>query len=408
MKLDHRRWLILLAACLINICVGSLYAWSVFALPMQAHLTNVVGSDVGSLAIVFTIANAVGPITMIGGGLLNRKIGTKYVIMLGGLLFGSGMIATGFATSKLFVLISYGSGVGLGCGMVYGCTISNTLKFFPDKRGLIGGLATASYGISSVIIPIVANWLMSFMDVTQAFKTLGIAMLIIIIVSSLFIIDCPNNYLPEGYTIKNGESKNQYNYTWMQMLKEPLFYCMLAMLCCGAFSGLMIVSSASPLAQRIIMVSSTQAATIVSIIALFNTGGRIVAGWLADKIGNINTTRLVFAGSAMGLGLLLISSQDRAILFYLGVCIVALMFGAIMGIFPGFCASIFGAKNNGVNYGIMFIGFALAGIFGPTVLSNLYLTTTSDTMAFVIAIALSALGLILSFLYKKIKLVHVK
>ena len=402
MKLDQKRWLILIAACLINICVGSLYAWSVFSLPMQEHLSSLGGFDVGSLAIVFTVANSVGPFTMIGGGILTRKIGPKYVIMIGGILFGLGMIATGFASSKIFVLLSYGLGVGLGCGMVYGCTISNTIKFFPDKRGLIGGIATASYGISSVIIPIVANWLMSFMDVTASFKTLGIVMLIVIVLSSLIIEDCPNDYVPAGYKVPVSTAKGRHNASWQEMLKTPLFYCMLAMLCCGAFSGLMIVSSASPLAQRIIMVNAAQAATIVSIIALFNTAGRVIAGWLADHIGNINTARLVFAGSIVGLALLFVSNEEAVVLFYIGVCIVGLMFGAIMGIFPGFCAAIFGPKNNGVNYGIMFIGFALAGIFGPTILSSLYTATSSDTMAFMVAIALAAVGFVLTFVYQKL------
>ena len=134
MDLTKKRWIILLASCLINLCIGSLYAWSVFATPMAAYLSSVTGSEVASLAIIFTIANAVGPITMISGGFINDKIGPKWVIFIGGILFGLGMIVSGFAKSVGMLLLTYGLGVGLGVGMVYGCTVSNSVKFFPDKR----------------------------------------------------------------------------------------------------------------------------------------------------------------------------------------------------------------------------------------------------------------------------------
>ena len=215
MDLNKKRWLILIASCLINLCIGSLYAWSVFASPMASYLSALTGNEISSLAIVFTLANAVGPITMIGGGLLIKKIGSKRVIICGGLLFGMGMIATGFVTSEAMLLITYGLGVGLGVGMVYGCTITNTIKFFPDKKGLIGGIATASYGISSVIIPILANWLMNFMDVTSCFKTVGCVMLLIICISSMVIQDCPPDYLPNGYQGNQSQAGKSVNYTWL-------------------------------------------------------------------------------------------------------------------------------------------------------------------------------------------------
>lgn len=162
--LDQRRWLVLIASCLINLCIGSLYAWSVFASPMAEKLNTLSGSNnftSASLAIVFTVANSVGPITMISGGYINDKLGPKWVVFFGGLLFGGGMLASGFATGIPMLIITYGLGCGLGMGLAYGCTINNSVKFFPDKRGLIGGIATATYGLSSVLIPPVANALMN-------------------------------------------------------------------------------------------------------------------------------------------------------------------------------------------------------------------------------------------------------
>jgi len=141
------------------------------------------------------------------------------------------------------------------------------------------------------------------------------------------------------------------------MLRDPVFYVMIVMMCCGAFSGLMIISQASPVAQRMVGLSVTEAAAAVSVLALFNTAGRILTGFSSDKLGTIRTILLVFAVSAAGLSALSFCGPGGKTLFYTGLCAVGLAFGSIMGIYPGFTASQFGAKNNSVNYGIMFIGF---------------------------------------------------
>ncbi|MBQ4643736.1 MAG: OFA family MFS transporter, partial [Oscillospiraceae bacterium] len=389
MSLTKKRWIILAASCLINLCIGSLYAWSVFATPMAAYLSSVTGSEVAGLAIIFTIANAVGPITMISGGFINDKIGPKWVIFIGGILFGLGMIASGFAKSVGTLLLTYGLGVGLGVGMVYGCTVSNSVKFFPDKRGLVGGIATASYGISSVIIPIVANALIDNFDVTMAFRILGAAMLVIICVSAFFIQTCPKDFKPEGWNppAPKAGAKAPVDKNWKAMLKDPIFYVMILMLCCGAFSGLMVTSQASPVAQNMIGMTAAEAAVAVSVLAMFNTLGRILAGFISDKIGSVNTILGVFLVSVLGLGLLFISGEGSVATFYIGVCIVGLCFGSIMGIYPGFTASQFGGRNNSVNYGIMFIGFAAAGYFGPTIMSKIYASAGAYQTAFLAAMA---------------------
>ena len=404
MSLTKKRWIILAASCLINLCIGSLYAWSVFATPMAAYLSSVTGSEVAGLAIIFTIANAVGPITMISGGFINDKIGPKWVIFIGGILFGLGMIASGFAKSVGMLLLTYGLGVGLGVGMVYGCTVSNSVKFCPDKRGLVGGIATASYGISSVIIPIVANALIDNFDVTMAFKILGAAMLVIICVSAFFIQTCPKDFKPEGWNppAPKAGAKAPVDKDWKAMLKDPVFSVMILMLCCGAFSGLMVTSQASPVAQNMIGMTAAEAAVAVSVLAMFNTLGRILAGFISDKIGSVNTILGVFLVSVLGLGLLFISGEGSVATFYIGVCIVGLCFGSIMGIYPGFTASQFGGRNNSVNYGIMFIGFAAAGYFGPTIMSKIYASAGAYQTAFLAAMALAIAGAVLTFAFRKL------
>lgn len=355
------------------------------------------------MAIVFTVANGVGPITMICGGWLNERLGTKAVVFIGGLMFGGGMILSSFAQSVPYLIISYGLLDGLGMGMVYGCTITNSVKFFPDKRGLIGGLTTATYGLSSVIIPPIANGLIeSEGGVTRAFFILGIIFLVLICVSSFFIEKCPENFMPQNIQIKKEKNKIEIHEdkNWFEMLKSPIFYCMILMLVCGAFGGLMCISQVSPIAQNMISLSATAATTAISILALFNAAGRVGAGYLSDKIGRINTLTLAFVLSFCGFLCLFLAEKGSYALFYFAIAIIGICFGSFMGVFPGFTADQFGAKYNSVNYGYMFIGFALAGIFGPMIMSRLYVMNQSYKQSFLIAAMLSIAGLLISFLYR--------
>ena len=408
-NLDQRRWLVLTASCLINLCIGSLYAWSVFASPMAEKLNTLSGSNnftAASLAIVFTVANSVGPITMISGGYFNDKLGPKWVVFFGGLLFGGGMLASGFATSIPMLIITYGLGCGLGMGLAYGCTINNSVKFFPDKRGLIGGIATATYGLSSVLIPPVANALMNAVGVSQTFIILGGAFILIICLFSMFIIKCPEGYCPEGYIppeSAGGTKVSSHEEDWHQLLKDPIFYLMILMLMCGAFSGLMITSQASPMAQSIAGMSIGMAATAVSMLALFNAAGRVVAGYLSDRFGRITVLLAAFVLEICGLVCLLTTGNGGTAQFMIGVSIMGICFGSLMGVYPGFTADQFGAKNNSVNYGIMFIGFALAGFFGPTAVGLILTSTGAYTIAFFVASALSVVGIILALTYQVIQ-----
>jgi MFS family permease len=400
LTLTKKRWLVLGMSCLINLCIGSLYAWSVFANPMSEYLGNIIGKHITSLAIVFTVANSVGPVTMISGGFINDRFGPRLVILAGGLLFGGGMFFSGFANSPGLLIITYGLGVGLGMGMVYGCTVSNTVKFFPDRRGLAGGLTTASYGISSVLMPPLTNVLIGITGITVTFKIIGLVMSAVILTAAFFITGCPPEFMPDGWKpLRNTAGTVRKEKDWKGMLKDPIFYVMLFLLCCGAFSGLMVISQASPMAQRMVGMSVTSAAVAVSFLALLNTCGRVVAGFFSDRLGIVKTLIGAFTLSITGLLLLYFSGAGDSLRFYAGIAAVGLSFGSIMGVFPGFTASQFGVKNNSMNYGIMFTGFAAAGLFGPSVMSYLYSLNGSYRSAFFVAICLSVSGIVLSVIY---------
>ncbi len=406
-NISKRRWLVLLFACLTNLCLGSVYAWSVFAAPMAEYLGTITGTGIttADLAIVYTVANSVGPITMISGGWINDRFGPKKVILTGGVMFGCGMILAGLSTSVGMLMVTYGLLGGLGLGMAYGCTISCCVKFFPDKRGLIGGLTTAAYGFSSVLLPPMINLLVEKVQVKMAFILVGITFLVIISVSSLFMFSCPDGFVPEGWKApeKQAGGQKEKDKDWKEMLKSPIFYLMILLLMSGAFSGMMIISQASAVGMEMIGLSVAAAGIAVSVLALFNSFGRILAGFLSDKIGRVQTLTLACFLSVGGNVLLYLCGKGDLILFYIGISIVGICFGAFMGVFPGFTADQFGAAHNSVNYGIMFIGFAMAGYFGPTIMKNVYYKNGFYTQAFLIAAGLSVAGIILTVLYRMCK-----
>lgn len=406
MNITKKRWIILIAACVINLCVGSLYAWNAFSGPMAEYLSTLNGVTLtpGDLAVVFSIGNSVGPITMISGGKINDKFGPKVIIIVGGIMFGGGMILSGFATSVNQLIFTYGLLSGLGLGMVYGTTISTLVKFFPDRRGLIGGIATASFGFSSAIIPYIATAIIDVAGPTAAFKYIGLAFIILIVVSAMFMEKCPDEFIPDGFTPKTTTSENGkvVNKDWKQMLGDPIFYVMIIMLTCGAFAALMFIPMVATLATNMVEAPAATATMCVSILAVFNVGGRISAGFLSDKLGRINTLAIACVISIIGLIALVIAGPGNIGLFILGISIIGLCFGSFMGVFPGFTADQFGPKNNSVNFGIMFIGFSVAGYFGPTILNNIYNTSGNYNGAFFVAMGFSAVGLGLTFVYRKL------
>ncbi len=403
MNLDKKRWIILLAGCFINLCLGSIYAWSVFSSAMAEYFNTTLGGNVtpGDLAIVYTIANSVGPITMISGGWFNDKFGPKKVILVGGIMWGLGMFLSGFATSVGFLIVTYGIIGGLGLGMAYGSIISTCVKFFPDKRGLIGGITTAVYGASSVILPPIVTIIVSKTNASFAFKIIGIVFIVLIAVSCMFLEPCPDGYVPAGYSVKGATATSEpVNKSWKEMLKTPVFYVMLILLTCGAFSGMMIISQASSVAQNMIGMSVSSASIAVSLLALFNAFGRILAGYISDLLGRINTLLIACMLGMIGGCILYNCGTDIIVPFYLGLAIVGISFGSFMGVYPGFTADQFGPKNNSVNYGIMFIGFALAGYFGPQIMRGTYARTQAYQNAFLIAVGFSFAGIICTFLYR--------
>ena len=185
------------------------------------------------------------------------------------------------------------------------------------------------------------------------------------------------------------------------MLRQPVFYVLLLMLTCGATFGMMVISNAGSMAVNIVGVSASTASVLVSVLSQFNTAGRLVAGSLSDRLGRIITLTGAMILAVLGLSALMMAERSSKLaLFIAGVVLVGICYGTFMGVFPGFCTDQFGTRYNTVNYGIMFVGFSLAGIIGPMTLSGMYASMGRYLPALLLACALVVLGIGLSFVYR--------
>ena len=404
MSLTRHRWFILALAAFVNLFAGSIYAWSVFAAPLAEHLSQVAGTTLtaGDMAVAFSLANAVGPLPLLIGGWITDRFGPRSVMMAGGILSGLGYWMTGSAQSFTAVLVGYGLLFGIGLGLVYGCTVSNTLKLFPDHRGFAGGLTTAAYGLSSAVIAPLAAHFIGTLGVADTLRSLGVAIGCVAIIGGLFSVRCPADFIPEGWTPTKSRFSQGLDADWHQMLKTPVFWSMWALLLCGAITGMMILSHAQSIGMNVMGLSAATAATGVAFLAFSNTSGRLLAGVLSDYLGRTRTLALALTSSIAGLTALASASADTVPLFYAGLAAVGLSLGAFMGVYPGFTTQEFGSRHNSVNFALMFMGFSLAGTVGPILMNQLQ--TAGFSIACGAAAVIAAAGFLFIGLYRKQKL----
>ncbi|MBP1920268.1 L-lactate MFS transporter [Youngiibacter multivorans] len=395
------RWSVLIAGVCANLCIGAAYAWSVFSKP----IAGVFSASPSQAALVFSIVNVSMPISMLIAGKIQDKHGPRLIFRIAGVMFGLGYIISSFATSIEFLYISYGLIGGICNGAVYSCTAVNTAKFFPDKRGLAGGLISAGLGLSSVIIAPIAAKIIQQSGPLYTFRILGIVFIVVILIASLFIKAAPTGYRPEGWTPpavaankKKSSLVSGVELTWKDMLKEPLFYIAWVMLLIAGIAGLMIIGHASAIGQEIFGLTPAIAAISVSILGLSNTLGRVFWGWASDKLGRFRALQVMLVMFALGLGVLATIASTFAG-FLACLMLIGSSYGGFFGVYPSVTGDMFGMKNMGMNWGIMFTAFAPASIIGPLLAARVKVLNNGDYgMAFAIAGGLSILGILLTSL----------
>lgn len=391
MTTKPNRWLILLASILTNLSLGAGYAWSVFQKALLETNADK-GWVISQTSLAFSISFAMVPLGMILFGPKVDKLGPKKFVFLGGLLFGTGMFLTGFATSIPILYLTYGILLGLGIGSAYGAATSVAVKWFPDKKGLAGGLTAAGFGLGPLIISPIAKSLIASVGVYRTFNILGLALLIVICAASTVMEKAPAVATAAGSPAPTGK-------TYKEMLRESNFWLLWAVYTMGATGGMMIIGTASDIAATYALGDPVQ---IVMLVSIANTFGRLFWGAVSDRIGRYNTVVAMFVVVAAGLFLLANNGNFGAVAGVAGVMMVALSFGGFLGSFPGITAENWGVANAGSNYGWMFTAYGVAAIFGPQLGTKIKEANNGDyTTAFFIVIGMAVLGILLQLYYNK-------
>ena len=407
---NNKRWLYLGVGTILLIFCGLIYGWSLFKEPFGQVYPD---WSLSQLSMTFTISMVFFCLGGFVAGKLSAKLKPKYIIMISGLLlligfFGVSRLNPENSASSLTMLyVTYGLLCGFGIAFAYGITIGNTVRFFPDKRGLIAGISTAAYGAGSIIFPPIMQSLIGSGGVMFTFRVLGILFGVMIIIAACFITEPPEGWMPTGWTppaVKNSSGASAEGKNWKLMLADTRFYLMIIAFTIFATGGLRVVSQGSPMAQAIGGVDAAVAATAVSIIGLANTGGRVLWGWVSDKVGRYPALGIMAVIVAVsGFALSAFTESGSLALFLVFAMLIAMCYGGSMGVYPALTADAFGIKYNGVNYGIMFIGFALGGYIGPILANSLYDNTGSYSVPLMAVGAMGVVALIILFVLTAMK-----
>ena len=380
------RWYIAIAGILMQLCLGTVYGWSVFSKP----LANLNGWNITEVTLAFTIAIAAVGLSAAFGGMLLEKIGPRHLSLLGGVLFGLGTILTGFAVGKSslwLMYVTYGVIAGTGIGMGYVTPISVLVKWFPDKKGLITGLAVMGFGFGAFFMTTFTPNLIESIGVSSAFYLLGLIFFIIIVISSRYMINPSSNSDKETVGGKNKNKKTEMAVTLSDAVKMKEFWILWLMLFINISAGISLISQASPMVEDIYGQTAVAAGAIIGIFSIFNGLGRLFWSGISDIIGRKTVFIILFATQAVVF--LIIPHVSSLIVFVILACYIYSCYGGGFATMPAFAADVFGEKNIGPIYGWILTAWSAAGVAGPIMYSKIREITQSYSQA------LSITGIIL-------------
>jgi OFA family oxalate/formate antiporter-like MFS transporter len=366
--MNGKRWGIAAAGILMQMALGAVYAWSVFRTPLvkQFHWT------IAQVTLTFTICIfVVGFAAFFGGLWLNRK-GPRVVALTAGFLYGLGIFLASFSANKLWWLyLTYGLIGGIGLGFGYIVPLAVLLKWFPDRRGMITGVAVAGFGAGALVTAPVATHLIQSVGVLQTFAYLGVAYLVVVMAAGSFMQNPPAGHVPQGWTPSAKQTANRVakDYTLGAALKTWQWWALWLALFLNTTAGISIISQESPMFQEIAKVSAALAAGMVGVAALGNALGRIFWASVSDGL----TRRWTFVAMYLCQVVLfwMMPSVHNPQMLTAVTFVILMCYGGGFGTMPAFAADYFGTKMIGPIYGLMITAWGFASAFGPLLIAHL-------------------------------------
>lgn len=395
---SQRRWGIVAAALLLQFSIGAVYAWSVFSKALQHSSAFSLTKTEAALPFEVTIGMIfIG--TYVGGRIQDRR-GPRLVALIGGILYSVGTLVASLARSHQdlpLLVASYGVVGGFGLGLAYIVPIAMLQKWFPDKRGLITGLAVGGFGFGAVLTsPLAQRLIDSDPEApTKAFLPLGVIYLVLSLVGASFFRNPPEGYTVPGWqpattgrVVDSGR-----DYTQAESLRTPQWYLLTAILTLNVTAGIALISQAASSATDIAGYSATGAASVVGLLAFFNGGGRIVWAAVSDKIGRMPA--FVAMLGLQGVCFLAIPHASSAAWFFVLAAIIYLCYGGGFGTMPATAGDYFGVRHAGAIYGLMVLGWSLGGVLGPQIAATLIGSNKNYTAAYTAIGVLALVSMVL-------------
>ncbi len=397
------RWWRVVGGLMMNIALGTLYAWSIFVAPLEKEF----GWKRAQTSAVFGIAVVVFALSFIVAGRLQDKFGPFWISLTGGILVSLGFFLCSYTHSLMWLYICFGVIGGLGNGFGYATPIPVMAKWFPDKRGLAVGLAVGGYGAGSALFGPLANLhLIPNYGVRTTFQILGGMFLVMTVIGAFLLKNPPAGYRPAGWTppaptAKSGATTKDF--TPGEVLRTPTFYFMWIAYALGTLAGLMVISQLIPFAKSVGIPGAALATISLIVGAVGNASGRILSGWMSDTMGRLNVLRTMIAISMIAMPILYLVGSNVTLL-YIVVFVVYWCYGTQLSVNAATTADFFGTKNAGINYGMLFTAWGVAGYFGAKIGGTMYDKYHNYQMAFYTAGVLAAVALVAELLAKRPKL----
>ncbi len=374
----------------MNLALGTLYGWSVFVAPLEGRF----GWKRADTSMVFTIAVIVFALSFVVAGRIQDKFGPLACSLAGGILVSLGFYLCSYTTSLGYLYVCFGVIGGLGNGFGYATPIPVMAKWFPDKRGLAVGLAVGGYGAGSAIFgPLAQLKLIPAYGLPATFQILGAIFLVMTMVGAVLLRNPPAGYRPGGWSPAAAKSAAARDFTPGEMLRTPTFFLMWGGYALGCSAGLMVISQLVPFATSV-GIAGAALSTMTLVVGAFGNGsGRILSGWMSDRLGRINVLRTMI-GICMIAMPALYAAGSNVVLLYAAVFVVYWCYGTQLSVNGVAASDFWGTKNAGVNYGILFTAWGVAGIIGPRIGGVLYDRYHNYQAAFYTAAVLSGVALL--------------
>ena len=382
--MSKRKYLVLFGVLSAQLTIAALYAWSI----LSVAIINEMSWSENEVLVAYLIAQFVFAFSTIFSGRLVDKKGPKVTLIIGGILYGGGLMLSSLATTPFMLVITYGVITGAGVGFVYVCPLSTLIKWFPKNKGTITGLSVAVFGGGSIIFKEVIGFLLKNNDVSQSFLILGLISMVIIILGALLVS------LPEGYT-KATMVKTDDDYTTTEMIKTTNFKKIWFMYWLAVIPGLLVLGAAKNIGISANL-SVAAAGGLVTVLAISNASSRLISGSLSDKFGTLRMLKVIFMITIGSLVIISIFS-DVTFLFYMAIIGIAVGYGGFLSLFPTFTNQQFGSYRYGSNYGIVYQAYGLAALSGIFIKS----ISGSYTNTFIISALAGVIGLAIAFTVKE-------